>query len=458
MEHEKIAAKISNCLEALSEHIRSLHLAFERTPKSDYIKGKIAKFYCGLFKLLVLILKEWLSGRRRRFVHSFGNTFDQRIQESFETLAELVQKVKEEYRDEFIMGMHHDLQRLGALVQASLVGHAVEAHATRFPALTTVRPPKYGNMMLPSSDPKPEEEVLDPIGQGPSLLRQACSSAYPGQQSPKEVLSETPDWTKKTIQDATNWLEQYLQTTKTADLARSSSYLSVSSGIYNRLLQWASCLTSEALWIEGPPISSAPSQNTLTSAFMLSSLRQLGIPTIAYFCTYDSRNWENFRRPQELLKLTYSLIYQVCTVLPENLEHHPEADNRPDFSSARFSRLTPHEQSLPDAIELLGDLLLAGPSMLYCIINGLQLLDKERDPPELQACVRRFIEVLGRAVRPNTTDRPRLVKIQFSTDGYSRALHDAARASWVRRERDQMESDDEPMRLRATDIQRMREI
>lgn len=187
-----------------------------------------------------------------------------------------------------------------------------------------------------------------------------------------------------------------------------------------------------------------PSQNTLTSAFILANFKSLEIPVISYFHAYDPSQWQPFSLPEELLKIVYALIYQVSTILPVSLESDPDEPLR--LLSARISRLTSQLQSLPEAIALLGDMLSAGP-LFACIVDGLQLLDKEQESRFFRKCLNGFVEVFRKATTPPVREL-QIVKVWLSTDGHSWMLQDAVTAGWIEMQRIGSDSQDEPLRLR----------
>lgn len=434
MAHEKIAERISDFLEKLSDQVRSLFKGMTRRPESMYIKDHIAQFYCTLFRLLVMLLKEWYGSFIKRLTHSFGSTFEESVQKTMNRLADNVKAVKEELMEETAHQNTKDIRMiLGILIQASMTGGAVD---------DPMRSAQQSKTQLPS--------VLTTNAHQSFITFDPGSSA--GGQTPQDRRdghAKQSYWTTATIQEATGWLKQYVQEERTAKLIEHCRYLSVNSVVYNRLLLWASHTTSEALWIEGPPPRYEPSQNTLTSAFMLAALRRLGIPVISYFCVYDTSQWQTFSRPEELLKMVYALIYQVSAILPKNLA--ADADGQLDLSSARIGRLTPQVQSLSEAIELLRDMLLVGPPMSYCILDGLQLLEKEEDPPPFRSCLMRLVDTIRNEVTRRVS-YPKIVKFVLSTDAHSWMLQNAVNTGWLQAQRFDIERQDEPMRLKLADL------
>ena len=71
-----------------------------------------------------------------------------------------------------------------------------------------------------------------------------------------------------------------------------------------------------------------------------------------------------------------------------------------------------------DAIYLLRDLLTVGPYLLYVIIDGLHVLDTI----PISRLLDIFLEALCSAAHMSDKDRPRTIKILFTTDGLVEAL------------------------------------
>lgn len=390
---------------------------------NEYIQKHIAQFYCSLFDLLVKILKDWFGSWFKRISHSLGTTFEEFVQTSMSSLEYHTKEVENELNSVKMDHVFTKMEKLGALVQASLVGHMVDA-------------PMQAQGSYNAFGPHAGAEKLQHNQHGHTISM------------PNSGVDLT-HWTLQTIREATSWLKRYMQSDKIDRLVERTRYLSTSSVVYHRLLRWTSCKSSEALWIEDLPTMSEPSQNTLTSAFILANFKSLEIPVISYFCAYDPSQWQSFSLPEELLKMVYSLIYQVSTILPKSLESDP--DEPLPLLSARIGHLTPQLQSLPEAIALLGDILSAGPPLFACIVDGLQLLDKEQESPFFKKCLKDFVDVLMKATEP-LDGEPRTVKVWLSTDGHSWVLQDAVTAGCLEIQKIGSDSQDEPLRLRIMDV------
>ncbi|KAK2758236.1 hypothetical protein FQN54_004080 [Arachnomyces sp. PD_36] len=452
MAHHDIAEKISDCLEKLSDQTYKLRKAMMDKIMNDYIQHHIAQFYCSLFDLLVKILKDWFGSWTKRISHSFGTSFEEFVQKSMDSLEYHTKEVKDELNsvitDQVVTKLDKVSQQLGAFVQAGFLGHIVDApmqsmKGSMTPGALQSAMQAQGSFIAfgPHTGVENSQHIQYGHTNWSSVHPRALAAANHGVESPHRTL--------QTIQEAASWLKRYMQSDKVDKLVEQTRYLSTSSIVYHRLLQWTSCKSSEALWIEGPPTMSEPSQNTLTSAFILANFKSLEIPVISYFCAYDPSQWQSFSLPEELLKMVYALIYQVSAILPVSLESDPD-EPLPLFYT-RIGRLTPQLQSLPEAIALLGDMLSAGPPLFACIVDGLLLLDKEQESPFFRECLNDFVDVLRNGTQ-SPVSGPQTVKVWLSTDGHSWLLQDAVRAGWLEVQKIGSDSQDEPLRLRMMDV------
>jgi len=186
-----------------------------------------------------------------------------------------------------------------------------------------------------------------------------------------------------------------------------------------------------------------PSQNTLTSAFILRHLKNLGIPSIAFICEPSLRHRHFSEREKELTKIVYSLAYQAAQILPVDLKPGP---TKPNFSEDRFHKLE-EQESIPEATELLRDLLAEGPPLLFCVIDGLQLLDSSRSGQHVKEGLEALVKVLTN-IPPKATDAGKAVKVIFTTDGTSPVLAAEYKRRSLTMERYDEEEESEPLRFR----------
>jgi hypothetical protein len=177
---------------------------------------------------------------------------------------------------------------------------------------------------------------------------------------------------------------------------------------------------------------------------LITAFKRVQIPVISYFCCNDQRNHAPVSYGTELLNMVFALIYQISTIIPEDLSSWLDSEEIPDLSALLLNSLQPDLQSLPAAIELLGDMLAIVPSSVFaCCIDGLQFLDKEGEGEGYKACFQQFVKVLGYA----QTSYPRVLKIWLSTDGHNGLIQDAVEERWMQTRKTVCENQDESLRI-----------
>jgi hypothetical protein len=192
--------------------------------------------------------------------------------------------------------------------------------------------------------------------------------------------------------------------------------------IFARVQAWMSATTSHTLWIRGPGQTSVPSEVSLAALYIVSVATEANIPLIAHCCQWDNADdlsQDISRSPQMdgLVRMLYSLIRQLTWQAPDRFE------TQADFSRARFARLDSSPRSLPAALSLFKDLLDVVPRLLFCVIDGLQLLsgleENEDEDNDTEVYLCQFLEILQ-----DCKDR-KVLKALFTTNGFCSALNNA---------------------------------
>ncbi|KAL5339790.1 hypothetical protein BJX70DRAFT_147313 [Aspergillus crustosus] len=457
-EHQDVTELIFDFLERMSDHSHNLkesaRLAvskkYNQSDIQAHTKSHIAKFYSKLFGLLTFVLKNWLLSRWHRVLNSFGTTFKDVLRQEIDRLDYHIRQLQEGQNSIMRGEISQMSNMLGALCQAFLVGSAQDS--SRVPEASGYTP--FINLMQTGHAPGvlpglPILPVSRQAGDQPS--REICEVP--------STLTEPkgPSWTSQTIADSTNWMKTYIQSTRTAELIKDSSYLYTDTQVYYCLLDWMKSPSSEAFWLEGPPTPGETSSNTLTSALIVATFQKLHIPIISHFCYYNSADWRTYSLDTELLKMVYALIAQLVPLIPQDLSSDIDGDHLPDFSPERIQTLTPDPNSnewdtkklLPSAISLLADLLPQGPLLFACCIDGLQTLDDTK-PAWYESCLKEFIKVLA-TIRPQP---PSVMKLWLSTDGNCRALQEPVRKKWLQSDITESEDQTEPLDLSIMDAVR----
>jgi hypothetical protein len=421
--HQQIASDISDGLDDISNQVHYFSGAIKRHPRSDYIKRHIALFYCVFFKFLISLMRHWYQSSWNRLLKSFGSGFlEKEVRSTMQKLQKYTTRIREE-------DVSAGLAGIGKYMQDCLVD---QFKSLKSELKAEIRKAIWSPAMYPA--------LLD----------------SPVISEPRSLLLEDTDpiddrsWTTNTILHDTQKLETCLQPTFLAKLTDQARSLSVNQDVFHRLHKWATTNSSDAVWISGPYGASAPSQNTLTAAFMVASLQRLQIPVISYFCHYETAHDKSFDRGDELARCVYTLIFQAAQMLPEELSSR-HIDQDIDLSSARFEQLDGSPGTLREALELLRNLMLVGPLLYFCLVDGLQLLESQDRNTELGEYLDELVDILCKAPK-GITDKKRLVKIGFTTSGHSRILKRMVKLDLLDFLDFDEEEGDEPLRLREVDI------
>lgn len=175
----------------------------------------------------------------------------------------------------------------------------------------------------------------------------------------------------------------------------------------SKITDWSKGQAVPMLWIDGPVMDCDEEQNPLTmlAAQLIDLIARSRLHVISYFCELSRSVKAAEREMQATIALVYSLIRQLVELLP------PEFEASADFSEARFRRLDGTFESCGDATQMFKDLLDAVPvATVYCVIDGLQLMDIRRAEESLRAFLRQIRGADGK------------LRVLFTTSGRSACL------------------------------------
>lgn len=396
-------------------------------------------------------MREWYQTSLKRISKSLGNSFlENTVQGTLKTLTQYTERVKAEdvriKAEDVRKSKAHQtaqLNTLGKMFQSNLI-----AQAKTQKALASIQN-DYSNLLAFVKREIPTRDVEGLLGGSmapPPRPLQAIERQY----QPTLVASQQtlPKWTRADILTSSEHLKANLQSPlDITKLINRSKFLQVNSEISTQIHKWLTSPTSEALWIEGPYSVPKPSQSTLTSAFLLGNLRRVNIEGLVEFCQYDAKRWRTWDNEEEFLKVVYALVYQASSVLPETLEPQNTAL---DFSSKRFGKLDGSVKTLPDAIELLKDLIAAGPSLQFTVVDGLQIFGKHTSMV-LREGVKQFVDMLCEVVKA-TKGSERVMKVLFTTDGTLKELSEPVKMGLLGRGVYDREDEDQLLSIKDVDL------
>ncbi|KAI1877845.1 uncharacterized protein JN550_000027 [Neoarthrinium moseri] len=141
-----------------------------------------------------------------------------------------------------------------------------------------------------------------------------------------------------------------------------------------RLVEFTGEKSPHTLWIDGSAMRADDTSNPLTAVSMkfIHLNAQFGVPVISYFCQLSRSGGllpGNTREMQGLIALCYSLTRQMIELLLSTFESNA------DFSGERFARLDGTASSWEEWVALFGDLVEEMPNRLFCVIDGVHLVD-----------------------------------------------------------------------------------
>lgn len=393
-----MANGVSKALADIWDDIKYLRGLIAGPFNNDPVRPFVAIFYTEVFKVLVGILEHWHQSRLRRAVHSFNfNYVDKLIGNARSIMKELIAKVERQMQLERWnkVASKDDLLPIGDQLQLLLREQACISHSLELLRV--------------------EHRAQDAIAQDPD-----DAGTSPDTQeipAPSDSGREFGDF-KASAQH----LEVYLQEGYCSSLREQTQGLSVKLEVFSTVQKWATTAKSSGLWVEGPFNTAVPSQNTLTSVSVLDTLRSMNLPVVFYYCR---NTWEYDTDPpgdSEIVRMVYSLIHQILRTIPDS------SPTPSGLCTSNVTSLNGSTTSLTCAMDLLETLLLAAPRTLFCLINGIQLLDDGSLSVAEEADLQRLVKLLC-----SLEKGPPLFKVLFTTDGFTTLLGTPASMDHIER-------------------------
>jgi hypothetical protein len=163
-----------------------------------------------------------------------------------------------------------------------------------------------------------------------------------------------------------------------------------------------------------------PCHTSLISASCVSLARQNKIPIISNFCSLPQHEprGESAAAGQGLVALAYSLIRHVIEISPPVLD----CDSTCDLSPDRFRKFDGTLASWKDVLSVIDTLLCFAPPVLFCVIDGLHLLEDPSTQSYITSLVHTLVTHTKRwgsatATTPNMNPQRLLLKVLFTTAG-----------------------------------------
>lgn len=159
---------------------------------------------------------------------------------------------------------------------------------------------------------------------------------------------------------------------------------------------------------------------------MIHDLSRLNIPTLFHF-VHRPKN-ASLNRERALLEMVYSLVYQISRALPEHAHFETGVIEKVKSLPAAPQTHSEVTCSLAPAVNLFESLLENLPPLLFCVVDGSQLLVKESNSPEMKAATKQFVACICEAATRQLTGQPSIFKSLWTTDGPCRDLQQARKS------------------------------
>lgn len=181
----------------------------------------------------------------------------------------------------------------------------------------------------------------------------------------------------------------------------------VTGKIVTRLQTWISEPKSQILCIISPQFSSYRHEASIAAQHIVSVVQNADVPYLAVEVSRLEpgpdvlKNTSENLQTARLVVLLYSLIRQLTLLVPDPVG---EASNITEL----LNSLDGTKESIPMALRALRALLTHAPSLLICVIDGLQVLDH----PDLE----QHVDELLRILRANNDGR--VLKVLLTSEGF----------------------------------------
>lgn len=175
--------------------------------------------------------------------------------------------------------------------------------------------------------------------------------------------------------------------------------------IVARLQRWISAPESQLLWVMGRPFSSKTSDESIAAAYITTLIQSAEISCISFFCQQHetSNNGINNDNSHDslLISLLYSLTRQLTLLVPESF------NNTYDYHAV-LTELDGTQKTIHSTLDLIRRLLGLAPNLLFCVIDGLHLLDR----PSTTLYIKELLEVL------QIRQESKVLKVLIVTSGF----------------------------------------
>lgn len=143
--------------------------------------------------------------------------------------------------------------------------------------------------------------------------------------------------------------------------------IQVPSEIAVLIQTWITSADSQALWIKGLTHPTYGRVTFTTAAYIVALAHSNRIPCISFFCQLPGLSGQ--KEDEQLISLLYSLIRQLSLLVSETISHSSDL-------LSELGSLDGSLASIPLAVKIIEVLYEFTPPLLFCVLNGLQFLEK----------------------------------------------------------------------------------
>ena len=391
-------------LEELADDISFWQRTTQHHRENEQIKGLVVRLYVAVFDLLLGIMG-WYETSWKRFKSSFSNkSLDTIIVSKKKTMDEIGKKIVREAELATRDAARENGENFSKFLSSLSSGLAIDVQ-------TTARDLCASNLFLLQQ--QEQQQKSQQLLTARDSIQRSSSAASVRTMDSFEITTH--------YHEAIINFKNCQQGDLIESLIQQTSDLQLNLNIFREIEQlWVSENKSSVLWIYGPSDVPKPSRYTLTSAFLVKLAYEFDVPVITYFCDEISSPQSSREKTSCVQKLVYSLISQLA-----EFPGFKNINSNTQIASSPFASLTSATPALPEAVNLLRNILAATPYDIFCVIDNIQdLLYKLPQPDKLL-----LSEVIAMLSPSKDVDGhghgqypTRFIKTFFTTDGYTPLL------------------------------------
>lgn len=355
--HNSIADTLSQSVADITAKVATSSNYLKVTP-TDSMKRRLAEIYSQLFRFYRDALEWYMQSSTSKFFGSFNANVKSRFQDAVKTIENLIDQMVRE-GDIATLALLRDLR-----ADVTDIKSEIYRQRQSYPLDADAHP---GMEMLKALADMYREYTSRVDGN--AHFRHLTN--FEGAERLVEVTSQAKSSSREEARQHSQHLEEFIIGDEGPSLLSTGRFWLVEDGVRVKLQDWlAETNESRTLWISSPYEPQSTSSAEAAAMGVVAAAWQAEAPMLSHFCQRPSRNVIPATMTVEeagLLGLVYSFIRQLL--------QFKVPDTSADLSQERFQRLDGEQQSWPESLMILRELLTQTPSIRYCIIHGLNDLE-----------------------------------------------------------------------------------